>query len=104
MKYYSTIVSLFLFSIILIILLLFFANITRNIEKENYNLSKKINYIEDQININQIEYSLYNSYEYLQKMKKIYFDESDINNSIARINYYDLKNKNIQNLHAVGIK
>ena len=69
----TAIISFFCLGMFSIILLLYFANLTRNIEKQNYSLEKKINYTKDQININEIEYSLYNSYEYLQKMQKIYF-------------------------------
>ena len=101
MKYYNTIISLFFLSIFLILLLLYFANITRNIEKENYSLKKKINYIEDQININEIEYSLYNSYEYLVKLQKIYFNESINIKDNQRISFDNLKNKNIEYFHTV---
>ena len=72
MKYYSAIIFLFASSIFAVVLLLYFANITRNIEKENFVLLSKIKKIEDQININEIELSFYNSYEYLLKMQKIY--------------------------------
>ena len=74
MRYYSTIIFLFVSSIFAVVLLLYFANITRNIEKENFVLLSKIKKIEDQININEIELSFYNSYEYLLKMQKIYFE------------------------------
>ena len=70
MRYFSAIISLFGLSILAIICLLYFGNITRNIEKENYILQEKISNIKDQININEVEFSLYNSYEYLQKMQK----------------------------------
>ena len=62
------------------LLLLYFANITRNIEKENFFLLSKIKKLEDQININEIEFSYYNSYEYLIKMHKIYFEIPEENN------------------------
>ena len=104
MKYYSAIISFFGLGIFSIILLLYFANITRNIEKENYALKNQINYIEDQININEIEYSLYNNYEYLYKMRKIYFSQSDNNNFDKIISYSDLKNKNIVNIVSLGIE
>jgi len=86
--------------------LLYFANITRNIEKENYTLRDQIDYIQDQININEVEYSLYNSYDYLKKLQKIYFEDKNLNKvyAVRRINYDDLKNKNLEYLHTVGIK
>ena len=70
MKYYRYYYIFIFFKHILanIITFIFCKYIQDNIEKENYSLKKKINYIEDQININEIEYSLYNSYEYLVKV------------------------------------
>ena len=104
MKYYSAIISLFILNIFVVISLLYFANITRSIEKENYFLKKKINYIKDQININEIEYSIYSSYEYLQKLQKIYLAEKNKNNLNERISYFDLKNNDVKNLYTIGIK
>ena len=104
MRYYSTIICLFVSSIFAVVLLLYFANITRNIEKENFVLLSKIKKIEDQININEIEFSYYNSYEYLIKMKKIYFEMPKENNLNKRISFYDFKKQNLESLHTVGIK
>ncbi len=104
MRDYSAIIFLFVSSIFSVLLLLYFANITRNIEKENFVLLSKIKKLEDQININQIEFSFYNSYEYLIKMHKIYFkipDEKNLNN---RISFHGLKKQNLENLYTVGIK
>lgn len=104
MRYYSAIIFLFVSSIFSVLLLLYFANITRNIEKENFVLSSKINKLEDQININEIEFSYYNSYEYLIKMHKIYFEISDEKNLNNRISFQNFKKQNLENLHTVGIK
>ena len=104
MRYYSAIIFLFVSSIFSVFLLLYFANITRNIEKENFFLLGKINKLEDQININEIEFSYYNSYEYLIKMQKIYFDISEEKNFNNRISFHDFKKQNLENLHTVGIK
>ena len=104
MKYYSAIIFLFASSIFAVVLLLYFANITRNIEKENFVLLSKIKKIEDQININEIEFSYYNSYEYLIKMKKIYFEMPKENNLNKRISFYDFKKQNLESLRTVGIK
>ena len=104
MRYYSTIIFLFVSSVFVVILLLYFANITRNIEKENFVLLDKIKKTEDQININEIELSFYNSYEYLQKMQKIYFEIPEQNYLNQRISFYNFKNKNSESLHTVGIK
>ena len=104
MKYYSAIIFLFISSIFLMLLLLYFANITRNIEKENFVLLSKIKKLEDQININEIEFSYYNSYEYLIKMHKIYFEVPDEQNLNNRISFHNFKKQNLENLYTVGIK
>ena len=101
MKYYSAIISFFILNIFLVISLLYFANITRSIEKENFFLKKKINYIKDQLNINEIEYSIYSSYEYLHKLQKIYLPEKNKNNLNERISYFDLKNQEVKNLYEI---
>ena len=104
MRYYSAIIFLLVSSIFSVLLLLYFANITRNIEKENFVLLSKIKKIEDQININEIEFSYYNSYEYLIKMKKIYFAIPKENNLNKRISFYNFKKQNLESLHTIGIK
>ena len=104
MKYFRSIIVIFFFSISSVILLLYFANITRAIERENSILVEKIDLIEDQININEIEYSLFNSYDYLQNMHKIYFDTSNKADVHKIISFYDFKNLNIENIYTVGTK
>ena len=104
MRYYSTIIFLFVSSIFAVVLLLYFANITRNIEKENFVLLSKIEKLEEQININEIEFSYYKSYEYLIKMHKIYFEIPEKNNFSNRISFHDFKKQNLESLHTVGIK
>ena len=104
MRYYSAIIFLFISSIFLMLLLLYFANITRNIEKENFVILSKIEKLEDQININEIEFSYYNSYEYLIKMHKIYFEIPEEKNLNDRISFHGLKKQNLENLYTVGIK
>jgi len=104
MKYNSAIISLFTLSIFAIISLLYLGNITRKIQKENNILINNIHFIKDQININEIEYSLYNSYEYLQKMQKIYLKESNDEIISNRVSFKSLKNKNLENFYTVGIE
>ena len=104
MRYYSAIIFLFVSSIIAIVLLLYFANITRNIEKENVVLENKIKKTKDQININEIEFSFYNSYDYLIKMQKIYFEIPQENNFDKRISFYNFKSQNLESLQTVGTK
>ena len=104
MKYYSTIILLFALSFFSIISLLSLGNLSREIEKENIVLKEKIIFIQDQININEIEYNLVNSYGYLKKLQKIYFDETNINSQKNRISFNHLKKKNIENIYNIGIK
>ena len=51
MKYSKSIIPFLALSVVCIILLLHFANITRKVEKDNSNLKDKIIYVQDQINI-----------------------------------------------------
>ena len=104
MKYYSAIIFLFISSVFSVLLLLYFANITKNIEKENFVLLSKIKKLEDQININEIELSFYNSYEYLLKMQKIYFEVPEHNYLNQRISFHNFKNNNSESLYTAGIK
>ena len=103
MKYFSAIITLSLLNIVTIISLLYFANATRHMQKENALLKNNINFIKEQININEIEYSLYSSYEYLKKLQGIYFNINDNAHSTKRINFNFIKNKNIKDYHTIGI-
>jgi len=104
MKYSKAIPSFFVLSIFIIILLLHFANITRKIEKENYVLKNQINNIQEQININEIEFSVFNSYEYLLKMQSIYLEKNDNVTFDNRISFNDFKDKDLKNLMKIRIK
>ena len=104
MSYYNTILSLFGFSILSVLALLYIGNISREIEKENIFLKKNINIVNDQININEIEYSIFTSYEYLKKMQEVYFDNSQNYNLDQRVSFSNLKNKNLENFYTIGIK
>ena len=104
MKYSKAILPFFVLSIFIIILLLYFANITRKIEKENYVLKNQINNIQEQININEIEFSVFNSYEYLLKMQSIYFEKNDNVSFNNRISFNDFKDKDLKNLLKIRIK
>ena len=84
--------------------LLYFANISRHIELQNSDLRGKINYIEGQININEIEYSLYNSYDYLKVLQNIYFEKVEDINLNQRISFYDLSDNSLESFYTVGTK
>ena len=82
---------------------MYFANITRNIEKTNYNLKNKIDLTKSQININEIEYSLYTSYDYLTKIQKTYFENVENKYFDNRVSFNDFKNSSLENYYTVGI-
>ena len=104
MKYYSTIIFSFLLSFLFIIVLLYLGNISREIEKNNITLKEKINFIQDQIDINEIEYSLFISYTYLKKLQKIYFNEENVSSLNNRISFYDLEKQKFENFHTIGTR
>lgn len=104
MKYSKAISPFIILSVIVIILLLYFKNLTREIEKENNALINQINLTKEQLNINEIEFSIYNSYEYLSQMQKLYFKETNTNNLDKRISFNDLVNNNLNNFVVVGIR
>jgi len=63
MRYFSAISSLIVLNILTVLFLLYLGNVSREIEKQNYTLEKKINFINDQIRTNEIEFSLYHNYD-----------------------------------------
>ena len=91
-------------SVLTVLSTLYFANITRAIEKENSLLIEDIKIIEDQININEIEYSLFSSYDYLKKLQKIYFETNENYNIYNIVSYQEFENQNIESIFTVGIK
>ena len=105
MKYYSTIFSFIVLNIIGVVSLLYLGNISLDLKKENSKIKNKIIQINEQININEVEYSLYTNYEYLNRLHQIYFDKektfSFYNN---RLNFEDYMKKNFENVEKVGIK
>jgi len=104
MIYYKTIITFFILSAFSIILSLYFTSLSRSVEKKNFFLKEKIIYIQDQININELEYSLYNNYKYLNKIQKIYFEDSNKINSNIKITFSSLIKKSLHDFHTIGIK
>ena len=104
MKYVNTIIFLLFLNFFTALSLLYFSNMTRNVERHNVALLEDIKLFNQQININEIEYNLYHRYAYLKKMHKIYFDKSNINLLHNRISYQNLKQSNFKDLITIGIK
>ena len=103
-RYSKAILPFLILSIFLIFLLFYYSNISRKIEKENYQLIKSISLLNDQVSVNEIEYSLYSNYDYLLKMQNIYFEKNQNENFSRRLSFKNFKNKNIKEYHNVGLK
>ena len=72
MKYYTTIIGLFSFSILTVLLNLYFGNLSNKTEKEINKLKITMIELEDQIKINEIEYAYHTNLKYLTKLDRIY--------------------------------
>ena len=99
MKYSSTISSLLSLNLILVLLLLYFGKLTRQIEKDIDISMSKINDLKELININELEYALHTNTDYLLKLKRIYI--IDNNEDKLLFNYIDLNDFKKQNIHQV---
>ena len=91
-------------SFLTVLMLLYVGNITRKIEKKNSLLKEKIEFIQEQVNVNEIEYTFYNSYNYLKKLQRIYLEDTNINFTNQRVSYKYFEKKNLDIFHTVGTK
>ena len=64
--------------------MIFIANNTREIEKNNLNLKMKISKISENLKINKIELAAHQNSSYLKTLYDLYFDETQ-NDSIPLI-------------------
>tara|TARA_B100000989_G_scaffold219122_1_gene167101 strand:- start:390 stop:644 length:255 start_codon:yes stop_codon:yes gene_type:complete len=78
--------------------MIFIANNTREIEKNNHNLKIKISKISENLKINKIELSTYQNSSYLKELYKLYFQEFQNNNVpiIVKIEEFQNQDKNIK--------
>ena len=78
--------------------MIFIANHTREIEKNNHNLKVKISKISENLNINKIELATHQNSSYLKTMYELYFDESQNDNVplIVKMEEHSNQNKNIK--------
>jgi len=103
MRYFSTISLLIVLNILTVFFLLYLGNVSKEIEKQNYTLEKKINFFNDQISINEVEFNLYHNYEYLKKLGKIYFDFEQFEKlSNNRLTFIDIQKNSLENIYTVG--
>ena len=105
MKYLTAITTLITLNIFAVINLLYFGNISREIEKKNKQLIFEISEFQEQLEINEVEFNLYNNYSYLKKLQKIYFD-FDTTNSPGhnRISLKDFQDRELINVYKVNSK
>tara|TARA_Y100001970_G_C13588302_1_gene534218 strand:- start:148 stop:465 length:318 start_codon:yes stop_codon:yes gene_type:complete len=100
MKYTKSIAGFMFLNLILIFLMIFVANNTREIEKKNDIYKNKILNINQNIKINKIELSLHQNISYLTKIHSLYFPKIKKNNTPNIISLNQLSNK-IRNVKLV---
>ena len=103
MKYLTTIVTLIALNIFAVISLLYFGDVSRKIEKKNKQLILEISDYQEELEINEVEFNLYNNYSYLKQLQNIYFD-FEITNSPGnnRISLKDFQNRELTNVYKVN--
>jgi hypothetical protein len=79
--------------------MIFIANNTREIEKNNQNLKMKISKISENLKINKIELAAHQSSSYLKTLYELYFNETKNNNIPLIVKMKELSDhdKNIKN-------
>ena len=78
--------------------MIFIANNTREIEKNNHNLKIKISKISENLKINKIELAAHQNSSYLKTLYELYFYESQNDNVplIVKIEELSIQDKNIK--------
>ena len=97
MKYTKSILAFLFLNLVLVFAMIYIANITREIEKNNNKLKFEISKITKDIKINKIELATHQNSSYLKKLYYFYFTKSENNNvpNIVSINQLS-PNKNIK--------
>ena len=102
MKYYTTGFILLSFSFCLILLLLYFGGLTRQAEKDIDIIKSKIKYLDNKIQVNELEYVAHTSPDYLKKIGQIYLlNKYDDNSKLNIISIEDFKTKNLHKVFKV---
>ena len=98
MKYAKSIIFFLILNLLLVFAMIFIANNTREIEKNNHNLKIKISKISENLKINKIELATYQNSYYLKELYKLYFHETQNNNVpiIVKIEEFQNQDKNIK--------
>ncbi len=78
--------------------MIFIANNTREIEKNNLNLKMNITKISENLKINKIELATHQNSSYLKTLYELYFYETQNNNVplIVKMNEFSNQDKNIK--------
>ena len=74
--------------------MIFIANNTREIEKNNVYLKMKISKISENLKINKIELATHQNSSYLKTLYELYFYESQNNNVPLIVKLKELSNQN----------
>ena len=98
MKYSKSIIIIMTINVLIAFVLIYVGHQTRNLEISNSILKHKIDEKEHAININQIEFSLYNDNKYLKKLFSIYetnLEKKELLNIISLNEFSNLEKKEI---------
>ena len=75
--------------------MIFIANNTREIEKNNHNLKMKISKISENLKINKIELAAHQNSSYLKALYDLYFYETQNNNVPLIVKIEEISNQDI---------
>ena len=98
MKYTKSILAFLFLNLLLVFSMIFIANKTRDIEKNNNILNKQISKITEDVKINKIEFITHKNSSYLKKLYSLYFPDSKNSKlpNIVSIEQLIKKDKNIK--------
>ena len=103
MKYITAISTLLVLNIAIVVTLIKFSSLSREVEKENKQLQIQISTVNEQLKINEVEFNSHHQYSYLKKLQRIYFDiEEKALFEKTRISLNDFKDKEFINVHKVS--
>ena len=104
MKYTKSIIVFMSINFILLFLMIFIANKTRELEKKNNDLKINISKINESLQINKIELITHKNSSYLKKLYLLYFSNSKKNNmpNILTFEQFSSKDQNNQNIKLVN--
>ena len=83
--------------------MIFIANNTREIEKNNHNLKTKISKISENLKINKIELAAHQNSSYLKTLWEMYFYETQNNDVPLIVKIEELSNQD-KNIKLIGSK